>query len=175
MTGQPALRGLLCGLLLGLAAPAGAQNLDPAPWRGGFDACVAGAADATALIACKGLAARACMDGAEGGMTQLGMTECTAMEGALWDELLNADWPRHRDWARAADATEAEIFGDAFSDRADALLAAQRAWIAFRDAQCRLEYAAWGSGSMRSLAAASCVGDMTAERVIVLRQMTEGM
>ena len=37
---------------------------------------------------------------------------------------------------------------------ADTLLAAQRAWIAFRDAECTLAYDRYGSGSMRVIAAA---------------------
>ena len=162
-------------LLLALTAPAAAQATDPAPWKGRFDHCVHGAEDRAELTACKGLAARLCMEETEGGQTTLGMAGCNAMETRLWDDLLNADWQAHMDWAKQADLSEQEFFGDQFSDRADSLLAAQRAWIAFRDAECRLDYATWGSGSMRHIAGTSCLADMTADRVIRLRSLTEDM
>ena len=52
-------------------------------------------------------------------------------------------------------------------------LEAQRAWIAFRDTACALDYAEWGSGSMRNIAWADCRMQMTAERTIELRAMRE--
>ncbi|UWQ17831.1 lysozyme inhibitor LprI family protein [Jannaschia sp. M317] len=164
----------LCCLVL-CAAPAAAEVPAPPRWQAQFDACVAAADAAQDLAQCKGLAARLCMDTTEGGHTTLGMTECNAMETGLWDDLLNADWPAHRAWAEAEDAEDAKFFGDQFSARAASLLAAQRAWIAFRDAECGLDHAIWGSGSMRHIIHSACMSEMTADRVIRLRGLTEGM
>lgn len=46
---------------------------------------------------------------------------------------------------------------------------AQRAWIAFRDADCDHEYAIWGEGSMRQIAGALCLLERTATRTLELR------
>jgi len=46
---------------------------------------------------------------------------------------------------------------------------AQRAWIAYRDANCAMEYGLWGAGSMRQIAGADCQMRMTAERMLELR------
>lgn len=157
------------------AAPALAQPMDPAPWQDRFDACVHGMDSTAEIAACKGLVARLCRDETDGGHTTLGMTSCNTAETQLWDRLLNEDWPGHRRWAEAADAQEREFFGDQFSDRARTLLEAQRAWIAFRDAQCALEYAVWGSGSMRHILGTACIAEMTADRVIELRALADDM
>lgn len=166
------MRLFLAALLL--ATPATAQAPDGAPWQQSFDECVHGMDSAPDMAACKGQVARLCMDETEGGHTTFGMTGCQAMEKNLWDDLLNADWRGHRQMATEDDASEREFFGDQYSDRLENLIKAQRAWIAFRDAECALVWANWGSGSMRYTAASACELDMTADRVITLRQMTEG-
>ena len=53
----------------------------------------------------------------------------------------------------------------------NALRDAQRAWIAYRDAECGLAYARWQDGSMRVIVAANCLMTMTAQRAIELRDM----
>jgi uncharacterized protein YecT (DUF1311 family) len=78
------------------------------------------------------------------------------------------------DGMKAMDADDAELFPE-FANRADSLRDAQRAWIPLRDAQCALEYAMWGSGSMRQIAGAACLLDLTAKRVIYLRFLGESM
>ena len=157
-----------------LATPAAAQFAEPDMFRARFDACVSGADTASGLASCKNLAANLCKAEIEDGQTTLGITSCNQVEAALWDDLLNADWPKHRTWAKAGDDAERPYFDGQFTNRAETLLTAQRAWIAFRDAECALAYASWGSGSMRNIAASACMADMTADRVIALRQITEG-
>ena len=71
-----------------------------------------------------------------------------------------------------ADEEEAAYFPE-FAVRAEKLLEAQRAWIVYRDAECALDYAEWGAGSMRNIAHADCRLQMTAERTIELRRMRE--
>ena len=108
----------------------------------------------------------------EDGHSTLGMTSCLSAEADVWDRYLNAEYKETRAYMKAADIDEAEYFPD-FARRVETLLAAQRAWIAFRDAECDLAYAEWGSGSMRNIAYADCRMQMTAERTIRLRAMRE--
>lgn len=134
--------------------------------------CYRAAPDVEARQACIGQMAETCMNGTDGGWSTLGMTFCTLAEAEVWDEYLNAEYRQTRAWAEAADAEEAEFF-PGYAQRAEFLLEAQRAWITFRDAECGLEYALWGSGSMRNIAGASCKLDMTAARTIELRSHRE--
>jgi uncharacterized protein YecT (DUF1311 family) len=117
---------------------------------------------------CIGDAASACMSGEADGETTLGMTFCMAGEGRVWDVMLNEEYQLARDFARQRDAEDLALFPE-FAVRADQLLAAQRAWITFRDANCAMEYGAWGAGSMRQIAGAGCHMQMTAERALALR------
>ena len=121
---------------------------------------------------CIGKMSQTCMDTQEGGHTTLGMSSCLNAEAKVWDGFLNQEYRRTRDYMQAADKDEAEYFPE-FAKRAEALLEAQRAWIAFRDAECMLRHAEWGSGSMRHIAWADCVLQLTAERAIDLRAMRE--
>ncbi len=50
---------------------------------------------------------------------------------------------------------------------------AERAWIAARDADCRVPYDIYEGGSMARLDSANCVLDHTAERVLQLRTWHE--
>ena len=134
--------------------------------------CYEAAADAEAKAACLGRMSAACMETEEGGETTLGMTFCLGAEADAWDSYLNVEYAETRAWARAADKDEAAYFPE-FAVRAETLLEAQRAWIAFRDAECALEYAQWGAGSMRNIAHATCRMQMTAERTLDLRRMRE--
>jgi uncharacterized protein YecT (DUF1311 family) len=112
------------------------------------------------------------MDSQEGGHSTLGMTACLNAEADVWDGFLNTEYWATQDWAKAADEEEAAQFPE-FAVMAERLREAQRAWIAFRDAECALSYAEWGSGSMRNIAHADCRMQMTAERTIELRRMRE--
>jgi len=163
--------GVLVAMVCVWTGGAGAQTADPAPWQGEFAACIAGRSGPD-FLACVGRAADPCQD-APGGSTTVGMTACFAMEADLWDAELNRIWPALRKAAKAQDAVEADVMGGAFANFDDALLQAQRAWIAFRDAECALDYAQWGAGSMRSIAGAACRMDMTAERVARLSELAE--
>ena len=108
----------------------------------------------------------------EGGETTLGMSRCHFGETVVWDRYLNDEYRRTMRVMRAMDEDEGETFPE-FANRGASLVKAQRAWIAFRDAECNLAYAEWGSGSMRSIAFADCMSDMTARRTLDLRAMRE--
>ena len=154
-------------LAMSFAARADAQTADPAPYHAAFDSCLA-QPDAD-HAACIGDVSATCMEAEEGGYSTYGMVSCVMMENGLWDEVLNADWPRHRALAKRQDAAEMPEFRQAD----EKLLAAQRAWIAFRDADCAAAAARWGSGSMRQTAYAGCLLNHTAQRVLDLRAQWE--
>ena len=164
------LHGLAVALCLG--TPAFATDHEVAVFGPALNGCLDAATDSEGLQTCVGTMATTCMDSQEGGHTTLGMTSCLNAEAKVWDQFLNIEYKATRAHAKAMDADEAEYFPE-FARRAEALLAAQRAWIAFRDAECDLAYAEWGSGSMRNIAWADCQMQMTAERAIDLRAMRE--
>lgn len=155
-----------------VAAPAWATEQEVSAYGLILRSCYAETPDTDAKEACLGGISTACMETEEGGQTTLGITWCLSAEADVWDELLNDEYAQARDQAKAADADEAAYFPD-YAVRVDKLLAAQRAWIAFRDAECALEYAEWGAGSMRNIAFADCRMTMTAERTLDLRRMWE--
>ena len=167
--------GLPCVSILALAlfaAPASGQEIDAEPYENVVSVCYGGAETPEARMACIGEATRACSDSEPHGHTTLGMSTCAMIEGQAWDRLLNVEYGATMDWAGEIDLLEREDFPQ-FAHRQEALRAAQRAWIGFRDAECGREYAWWGSGSIRQIAAAHCVTRMTAERTIGLRAMRE--
>lgn len=104
----------------------------------------------------------------DGGSTTIGITDCIMSENAAWDGLLNEAYKSLR-------ATWADREGGAGGLSGDELNAslrdAQRAWIAFRDAECNLQYDRYRGGTIRSIVGANCLMVMTASRAIVLRDM----
>lgn len=138
-----------------------------------LDTCYASASD-EGLSDCIGEAAEACMTREDGGETTLGMTMCTMAEARAWDIHLNREYQDALSGLEAMDRDEAEYFPE-FAKRVENLRAAQRAWITFRDAECGLAYAMWGSGSMRNIAASTCQLEMTAARTIELRNLGSEM
>lgn len=130
--------------------------------------CFEAAESADRAAACIGQTSTLCMDTERGGYSTVGMMFCTLAEYHAWDLQLNATYQTTLAGLQATDSQEADLFPE-FANRAEALRTAQRAWIAFRDGECALAYALWGSGSMRQIAGASCLLDMTATRTIELR------
>ncbi|MDJ1008986.1 MAG: DUF1311 domain-containing protein [Paracoccaceae bacterium] len=163
---------LVAGLAAGLvASPATASDPTVLAARYGpaLERCYA---EGGVLAACKGRLSDPCMETEVGGYSTTGMVFCMQAETLVWDAHLNAEYRLSMDWAGAMDAADSLFPG--FARRAEALRSAQRAWIAFRDAQCRLDYAVWGGGSMRMIAGAACEMEMTADRAIALRALREG-
>jgi len=129
-----------------------------------LDACLAAAADRAAALDCRHIVHDACL-AASGSATTIAMAECLHAETQAWDDRLNALWPQVLAQARARDAADRGGGGA----HEDALRAAQRAWIGFRDAECAWEYQRWSAGTLRVLFAGSCRLEMTAARVIDFR------
>lgn len=150
-----------------LASPAAATEHEVRTYGHVLEDCYMSAADAEARTNCIGKMAETCMDSEEGGYSTLGMASCNTGEMHVWDFFLNTEFMNTMDWAKAADASEGESFPQ-FANRAESLRDAQRAWIAFRDAECGLAYAQWGAGSMRHISGTGCLLQMTAERTIEL-------
>jgi uncharacterized protein YecT (DUF1311 family) len=115
---------------------------------------------------CIGIIARQCI-AAPGGETTVGRNDCLSREAAAWDVVLNRDWPQLLDaMARRDAANEVDRLG-LRSARAE-LRAAQRAWLAFREADCTAQSAEWGTGTIGSTVFARCWLEMTARRTIDL-------
>ena len=140
------------------AAPAPADPLDA------LGACMDAVERPEALRACIGLAANACTEAR--GYGSHDVIACLEQEADAWDARLNEGWDRLRKRTQAADeAMPAEDPSDALWPT---LLAAQRAWLAFRDAECAAIIAGMG-GRGRSESDSECRLRMTAERVVDLR------
>lgn len=110
---------------------------------------------------CIGDAANACQEATPGGSTTRGISECLMAEMRVWDGLLNDEYAGAREQYAAQDELPQK------------LQAAQRAWIAFRDADCAFAYDKYGGGSMRVIASASCQMNHTAQRALDLKNMRE--
>ena len=139
-----------------------------------LDTCYASANADGSHASCIGMLSTSCMDNEEGGHSTLGMTFCTLAEAQVWDKYLNIEYQQTMAALKQMDADTAVHFPE-FANRAETLRDAQRAWITFRDAECGLAYAMWGSGSMRNIASASCRLDMIAKRTIELRELGSEM
>jgi len=159
------MRALVVALIALGPATASAQDL-PAGALAGLEAtvrsCFAGAAPGETALACLGQGAKPCTETPEG-MTTIGTMQCLQAETAVWDDLLNTEYKALRAQMLAQGGNLNEM-----------LLDAQRAWITFRDAECALEYARWGDGSIRQIVAANCLMEMTAARAIELRDKKDG-
>jgi uncharacterized protein YecT (DUF1311 family) len=129
------------------------------------EACFAGAAVGDVLPSCIGAAAKACE--AQTPATTLDISECLMAETAVWDAILNREYKA----ARAALARQGAADGGNVGTLTDGLRDAQRAWIAFRDADCGLTYSIWAGGSIRVIFAGNCYLTKTAQRAIELRDI----
>lgn len=102
--------------------------------------------------------------------TQAEMNACAYQDWEAADAVLNALWPQARAVTKAQDADLPEELKGADQ----ALLDAQRAWIAFRDAQCASEGFAMRGGSAEPLLIYGCMASLTEDRVEDLRAVIEG-
>lgn len=87
--------------------------------------------------------------------TQSLMNACAFKDYEQADAALNAAWK------------PAKAFGDEIG-KGDALLAAQRTWIAYRDAACDAHASPYEGGSIQPLIHATCLSELTAQRTRML-------
>ncbi len=133
-----------------------------------LESCMVTAWPRDVLALCTGIVSAPCQ-AEPGGETTLGMNRCLAREADAWGAVLERQWPRLMTRAREVDAasqTADNLGGLSLDSAAETLRGAQRAWIVFRDAECRHNYAIWGKGSFRSVAHSACRLDLTARRVV---------
>lgn len=149
-------------LLLLLTGPAAAEHeiFDPAI----VDVCFAEATDRHP--ACIGEASKRCQSETLGGYTVTSFDHCVFAEAARWDILLNEEYRQLR--ARLTTLDAASPVG---LRRVDALREAQRAWIAFRDAHCQLEWSVWHDTAKFSRVGPPCLMTVTAVRTFDLRSL----
>ncbi len=145
-------------LLFALPATAAQKDQDAAA----LQTCMQELWPGDVLGECAGIIANPCQ-AKPGGETTLRMNNCLTQEAEAWDLILNRLWPEVMKRARATDQAN-QITGP--DSAAETLRVAQRAWIAFRDAECRHSYAIYGLGSFRTIAHSACVLDLTARRVV---------
>lgn len=106
--------------------------------------------------------------------TQSAMNICAAQDLTAADEALNAAWTDAMARAKTVDAGMPEADRGA----ADALRAAQRAWITVRDSGCEAEAWTYSGGTMQPMVVANCKTRVTGARTAELRafaDQAEGM
>ena len=110
----------------------------------------------------------------ENPQVQQEMNWCAAREFDIEDALLNAQWKESVDAMKARDdAFAASDLGayDAREGYSESLLEAQRGWLRYRDAHCRVDgYTARG-GSMEPMLVSSCMAQLTRQRTDELRAL----
>jgi len=142
-------------LIASLALVQGYQDQPNDAERQAFSGCLEANADDER---CVGSVANACMENEPNGETTLGMISCTSRELTLWDEKLNSEYNALRNLLQRLEAT----------NRREALLTAQRAWITYRDAECAQSSLLFEGGSLARVVHVDCVNAMTAKRAIQL-------
>lgn len=97
--------------------------------------------------------------------TQVEMNWCAGQDFQEADLLLNAQWARTVEAMHRRDGEEAD------APHFASLLAAQRAWIAFRDAHCASEGLLYRGGSIAPLVVSTCKTDLTRQRIMQLQRL----
>lgn len=161
------IRILMC-LALCLSPSLGAAQRSPTgPYEDAFNACLANEPPE----ACEGRAMEACVAAEEGGWTTYGMISCISMENLLWSWAINRETNEMIRRFRAIDADNRRIYGEAYSGGAETLAVNRAAWEAWVEAECALDYARFGAGSHRNVAAGLCGLSLSAARLTRLRSL----
>ncbi len=102
---------------------------------------------------------------------QYSLTYCAGVDYEDADAELNSLWPEIVAAAKSNDEYVADLARErGVPTTLEALRTAQRAWIAFRDAQCEYEaYDVFG-GTAQPMVGSLCLARLTRERIDVLKQ-----
>lgn len=101
--------------------------------------------------------------------TQADMTICAGKDYDKADKQLNVEYQKLRKLLSERDkAADADGKG-----ATDALVTAQRAWVAFRDANCALAGFQARGGSMEPMLISACLADMSGKRAEELKSLTD--
>ena len=149
-------------LLIGLAA-IGAARADGKADTAAVKACLAEKTETP--LACIGLISDPCQAKPEGQTTD-GSLACVGREEAAWDAILNERYKAELAASKETEDGLKEMPEGNWEPVVASLKEAQRAWIAYRDAECSRRYNLFQSGSYRLDAHAACLRDLTAERAI---------
>ncbi|MEJ8573948.1 lysozyme inhibitor LprI family protein [Microbaculum marinum] len=103
--------------------------------------------------------------------TQLDMTICSNEDYKAADSELNAAYKK----AMASMKETDSYLPEGEKGAAKALLAAQRAWIEYRDRACESETFLVKGGSMEPMIYAECMTRITRERTAALEDLAQGM
>jgi len=101
--------------------------------------------------------------------TQAQMNQTAGSQYKAADAAMTRQWQRTYAYMKGRDAQDRSR-GGGFGYAA-ATLASQRAWLAFRDAQCTIEGGEFAGGSMQPLANAQCKTRLTRERTTQLAKL----
>ncbi|MFP5076905.1 lysozyme inhibitor LprI family protein [Rhizobium sp. YIM 134829] len=96
-------------------------------------------------------------------VTQADMTICARQDYGEADQALNTAYRNAMTRAIAMDKDLADL-GEGMTGAAEALRAAQRAWIPYRDGQCALVGFSARGGSMEPMLVAQCLADLSRAR-----------
>jgi len=91
--------------------------------------------------------------------------ECLTRETAAWHRVMERQMPELMRRAAEIDAANPAA-ADGVDSAAAALETAHRAWLTYRDSECRSAYASWGAEAFRTTAHAACMLDLTLRRVV---------
>lgn len=100
------------------------------------------------------------------------MAACAENDYQAEDAKLNKVYAKYLKKMQSMDADMGNNEGDTAVAR---LKTAQRAWIAFRDAECPLESVDNMGGSIERILGASCLANMTKERTTTLQAQLKAM
>ena len=98
---------------------------------------------------------------------QNSMTQCAALDFEKADKELNKIWPKLKSDAQGNDE------GTGKHEYADALLASQRTWLAYLEAQCKWQGFDMHGGSGEPMLYYGCKARLTTERINELQLGTE--
>jgi len=124
--------------------------------------CVADAWPRDVRALCVGLVSAPCQLAAPAESPEA-MSRCLSREAEAWDAVMRRQFPELMRRAGEIDAANGALPRDS---AAGSLENAQRAWLLYRDGECRYAFASWGEGGFRDVAQAACLVDLTARRVV---------
>ena len=105
--------------------------------------------------------------------TQMAMNTCASMDFEQADARLNEQWRETAEHMRALDAG-IDRENDSQPGHYETLLEGQRAWLSFRDAECRSEGFMARGGSMQPMLVSQCKAYLTELRTEQLRNLSAG-
>ena len=107
--------------------------------------------------------------------TQFAMNECADRDFQRADIAMNKQWAKTKSLMAARDADAKGTTPDGDPSYVDALVTSQRAWLAFRDAECKVESYSMRGGSAQPLESVTCKSRLTAGRTRQLAQLAKDL